>query len=389
MSLALSFSLSLSLSTRISAHSLDHSSRFPQPIFVSFFFLFLSFASSLSNAAFIHSSFSRRRRRILRAAMFHSTLQHSRHHRHRYHYHYRGDTFIWASIDWTMSGSMEQRWCRPIETKLGRLNRDLNSVQMSQVCFDRTSLCNGEQTSDRDVYVLLSFFLVDVSCIYVLFFLFSFFFFFSYTFLIRRSQRWSFIHAYYIHERNGTVCKIGNRIKSRKRIVYSPPGIIFSFLIFFQPVHLSTRNPDLSPSHSHESVALSYAVVVFVLTAEIEQSNSMHWLFIYSRLTILLQSRTQRFETELWKLLGRFPICPIFSSIYRSKESVISTSRRSWLESCVIVDKWFLSRKVLRTYCEIKRWLSRTNSSRSIHVAPHSISCYVYIYIYIYIYIHI
>ena len=49
---------------------------------------------------------------------------------------------------------------------------------MSQVCFDRTSLCNGEQTSDRDVYVLLSFFLVDVSCIYVLFFLFSFFFFF-------------------------------------------------------------------------------------------------------------------------------------------------------------------------------------------------------------------
>lgn len=55
-------------------------------------------------------------------------------------------------------------------------------------------------------------------------------------------------------------------------------GIIFSFLIFFQPVHLSTRNPDLSPSRSHESVALDCAVVVvLVLTAE---SNDIRYLYM-------------------------------------------------------------------------------------------------------------
>ena len=107
------------------------------------------------------------------------------------------------------------------------------------------------------------------------FFIFYFFyFFFSHvTHTVAISVAKNFIHAH--NERNERFAKFGNRIKSQKRTVYTPPDIIFSFLIFFQPVHLSTRNPDLSPSHSHESVALSYAVVVFVLTAEIEQSNSM------------------------------------------------------------------------------------------------------------------
>lgn len=147
---------------------------------------------------------------------------------------------------------------------------------MSQVCFDRTSLCNVEQTSDRDVYVLLFFF----SCI-----LRALLSFFSFLTLL--------IHAY-THERNGTVCKIGNRIKSRKTHRFiCPPDIIFSFLIFFQPVHLSTRNPDLSPSHSHESVALSYAVVVFVLTAEIEQSIQ------FNAMTIYLYIRGSRFFFNL------------------------------------------------------------------------------------------
>ena len=62
----------------------------------------------------------------------------------------------------------------------------------------------------------------------------------------------------------------------------------FFFLIFFQPVHLSTRNPDLSPSHSHESVSsLSCAVALFVPTADrIERSNiSMH-IYIYITLFI-------------------------------------------------------------------------------------------------------
>lgn len=65
--------------------------------------------------------------------------------------------------------------------------------------------------------------------------------------------------------------KSGIELVFRLKVIF--PDIIFSFLIFFQPVHLSTRNPDLSPSHSHESVALSYAVVVFVLTAESNKSD--------------------------------------------------------------------------------------------------------------------
>lgn len=64
------------------------------------------------------------------------------------------------------------------------------------------------------------------------------------------------------------------RLKVILHSLSSFPDIIFSFLIFFQPVHLSTRNPDPSPSHSHESVALSYTVVV-VLVPTAESNSSI------------------------------------------------------------------------------------------------------------------
>ena len=57
-------------------------------------------------------------------------------------------------------------------------------------------------------------------------------------------------------------------VNFRRAIFTVPlPAYNLSF-IFFQPVRLSTRNPDPSPSHSHKSIALDAAVVVFMLTTE-------------------------------------------------------------------------------------------------------------------------
>lgn len=98
------------------------------------------------------------------------------------------------------------------------------------------------------------------------------------------------------------------------------PDVIISFLIFFQPVHLSTRNPDLSPSHSHESRSSQLRRRRLRADSRIEQSNSIQNNYLYSIVHDPFLSRTQRFLSKFQhskRFIGRF-------LSYRSTESLAS-----------------------------------------------------------------